>query len=573
MQKFLALLFETNSSKGEDRDQDKDIVQLRKRFEEQIQKGIYLQGKEPYHIQLTKSEANHVRDMMAKAYSRYGAIVMLERGVSSESIFSGGHGLQAIWKRTSICRGLEIYRDEAAATMVRVHNEEEKDLIRHRARAKGYTFSMTIALMFLTLFALFNVPEVNADQVESHHLHALAMPRHKAVGMWLPDQHHLLKIRQHRNSVVQPRKDINKLLKPFYQPTGEVLARQRWANEQLKGPLWTPEQLDQARDESIHLERRQMDDSEDQREEGEEEEWNEYEKRIPAKVIGIAIKAAGYVVTSLITLGCTLYNQSTKATKTGKVLCIVLGALVSILSILGGHFAGNKFVESSGQRATEIVMDDISNVAQTVANVGKRDGQLWHEPHSEWFKETYQKSLWHDQQSIRKGTAHYDKHTGQMLTAWDMIMSYIHPIQHSFSEGYNTTIWHEKTDLGHRKHTYTPMQNQLHKRQCAESDTEQGESQPYDYCEQGSYAGYDGVYNGYDYTGNGDEAEAMHLRLGNDSYAQEVSQLEGDLVYLGGVNAVCENVTDSGRQIYIGLREFERNGDTYAGYDGCHDVV
>ena len=152
------------------------------------------------------------------------------------------------------------------------------------------------------------------------------MPRHEAVGMWLPDELHLLKVRQHRNSLAQPRKDVIRLSESFYQPSGAVLARQNWANKQFAGPIWSPEQLDAAQEKSIQG-------TENNLEEMNEDMIKDIEKRVPAAVIGVAIKAAGYVITSLVTAACTFYNQSTKATKTGKVLCIAFGALISAFSI------------------------------------------------------------------------------------------------------------------------------------------------------------------------------------------------------------------------------------------------
>lgn len=207
----------------------------------------------------------------------------------------------------------------------------------------------------------------------------------------------------------------------------------------------------------------------------------------------------------------------------------------------------------------------------------------------------YDESLEHDQRMISSGRAQYDQNTGQLLSHWDVIMSHVHPVRHSFVKGIHTTIWHEAHEQGHRRHSFTSFQD-MHaehtfetpsgtqsswkssrksKRQCEGSDMGADEAPYADYCEEGSSIGAKGIYSGYDYTGTADEAEASHLQLGNDSYAEEVSQLEGDLMFLGNLEGICENVTDQSqgnRQIYIGLKQLEGPDDSYMGYGDCHDV-
>ncbi|PWN32657.1 uncharacterized protein FA14DRAFT_181338 [Meira miltonrushii] len=149
MRAFLERLFKSHSDKetGPPSQKDKDIQQIRQRFQDQIQEGVRFQGKEKYEIQIAKSEGEHVRDLMAKAYSQYGGIVMLDAGITSETILSGGNGLQALLKRHQICRGLDVYLEDSVGVVVRLNEQEERNLIRQRATAKGYTFSMTISYL------------------------------------------------------------------------------------------------------------------------------------------------------------------------------------------------------------------------------------------------------------------------------------------------------------------------------------------------------------------------------------------------------------------------------------------
>lgn len=153
---FVRLIGKSPSSEDPTRNgeiKDQNIIELRQRIQDQIKEGILLQGKEKYNIKIAKREAEHIRDIMSSTYTRYGGILMLEEGESSETIFSGGNGLQALIKRKDICRDMDIMRNDPAGIVVRLRSEKEKELIHERAYRKGYTFSMTITLLLAVLIA------------------------------------------------------------------------------------------------------------------------------------------------------------------------------------------------------------------------------------------------------------------------------------------------------------------------------------------------------------------------------------------------------------------------------------
>ena len=71
--------------------------------------------------------------------------------------------------------------------------------------------------------------------LRSQDLHAVAMPRHKAVGMWLPDKTHLEMIRQHRHSAYAPKRSKTDL-PDLASPSSNVADKHPWILVPNAGP-------------------------------------------------------------------------------------------------------------------------------------------------------------------------------------------------------------------------------------------------------------------------------------------------------------------------------------------------
>lgn len=434
------------------------------------------------------------------------------------------------------------FRDKRArVATVRLKSAEMLSTISTRAWQGRFMFSFVVFFALAAFLALpIGATNVNdTDRVDSHYLHSIAFPRQEAVGMWLPPQLQILSIRRHHNSVTRPRGSslpadfaAEALFVPGSEEAEELARYYNVGNGGPGGLL--KDQSSSTRDD--HLERR-FD---------------------PATIAIIIRVTVGFFSFVLFNGGCALYTMSHDTGTATRNLCYVVATLLSLFSGFGSGFIYGKFAESSGMQAVNIALGAIS--AAMTSAIGRRDA--WWKQHAQEFEKIYAESLEEDKRLARIGRVHHDKNTGQRLTQWDLVMSHIHPIRHSFFKGYDTTIWHEVFPGGHRQHMYTLLSDPhpLRKRQCEESDTEAGEDPPEQICEDGQSEGPTGIYNSYDFTGDYNDGESLHLVVGNYTTGETLAYLEAD--YLAGYNstALCDSFMSNNNTVYMGLRQIEGNG-------------
>lgn len=106
----------------------------------------------------------------------------------------------------------------------------------------------------------------------------------------------------------------------------------------------------------------------------------------------------------------------------------------------GANWLYTPTVAAGGGVVTNVSLSGIG----IVQGLGVRNqyGQHWLHAHMGNLQSLYNESLRADAIHAANGQIHYDQNTGEKLTTWDIIMSHIQPIQHSFLAGHKTTLWH-----------------------------------------------------------------------------------------------------------------------------------
>ncbi|PWN31365.1 uncharacterized protein FA14DRAFT_186447 [Meira miltonrushii] len=492
---------------------------------------------------------------------------------------------------------------------VELRDEGEEFIIVERARKRGYNMSIIITMTVLIfLSSLQAVTTANilikkridhkpniidtshhidrhvqlfsmSSNIKSEHLHDISIPRHQAKGMWLPSHPITHLIRKHANSVtktkIPDRKDVDKT-----------------TNSSLKAWIQSPATFSGSLSDNLAILTKHGYDIEPLLEdvkfmtlksssETNDVTYDMNEKRLAPLLVKALLVGANVILGGLIDLGCTVGAQSLGFTETAKYLCIGAAFLFASLGSWGSLYTRARLVQAAAnpvsQNAAEIAMGSISVAQGTLGGRGSNN-RLWFEDNLVFFQEAYEKSLMIDDEMLNERDKHYDKNIGQSLSAWDIIISHIYPIQLVIHPGFNPSFWYESDIFGNHFTFGWNLQiksnSTLQLRQCESTDAEidYNEDPSETYCEQGQSVVPEGVYMSYELLNTSEEQDdSAHLRLGNDSYAFEKAKLDGMLAYLGGTSAVCEGIQYNDQRMAYSVMQVAYASDPVAGFDACEN--